>query len=154
MAISSPIESRHTGKGDPYGISKYGKQLNKRQKRILEKLQNVKDEYVFDRNDVSMVDLAALTARENVEFAMFTRGPARLVMRGDDKHVYVNTINAYLLNKKGWRWSGHTHVGDPLTNTTIKIVSHGDISVLRCFTKQKLSALYFINGDYGIFGKE
>jgi hypothetical protein len=31
------------------------------------------------KGDVSMIDLAALTAKEQVEFAMFTRGSERLI---------------------------------------------------------------------------
>jgi hypothetical protein len=96
------------------------------------------------KSDVSMIDLAALTAKENVEFAMFTRGPERLIVRGDRYSVNINPLDAAVLSAHGYKWSGHTHVGDYLSP------SEGDKDVLWQFA-QKRSVIYSAMGKRNIF---
>jgi hypothetical protein len=88
--------------------------------------------------------LAALTAKESVEFAMFTRGSERLIVRGDRGSVNINSFDAVVLNARGYRWSGHTHVGRNLA------ASYGDKKVLRRFV-QKRSVIYNAMGERNIF---
>jgi hypothetical protein len=110
----------------------------------LEKLPGYDSRATVKKSDVSMIDLAALTAKENVEFAMFTRGPERLIVRGDRFNVEINEFDAAVLNARGYRWSGHTHVGDFL------VASDGDRDVLRQFA-QKRSVIYNAMGKRNIF---
>ena len=96
--VSSLIANRAKGTGDPYGIARYGKPLDKR-------------------------------------------------------HVYINIADAEKMNAGGWRWSGHTHTGDPSVDTTIKLPPYEDQIILTQFTKQTLSSIYDMHGGYNIFGK-
>jgi hypothetical protein len=91
-----------------------------------------------------MIDLAALTAQENVEFAMFTRGPERLIVRGERYRVKINQFDAAKLNAQGYKWSGHTHVGNYLA------ASDGDEKILGQFA-QKRSVIYNAMGKHNIF---
>ncbi len=146
LKISS-IESRTHPTGIPVGIAISGDPLNARQKRILERLQNYDDRFVFNKRDVSMKDLAALTAHENVEFAMFTKNGKRLVIRGERNSVNVLPEDARILAEEGYRWSGHTHPGmDYYTSSP----SPGDRAVL-AEMNQRFSVIYSSTGRKYIF---
>ena len=151
--ISAPISNRAKGVGDPYGVAKYGQSLDKRQRVLLDRLQNVDDIVTVRKNSVNMTDLSALTAHENVEFAMFTRGSERMVVRGDEGHVYIGSTEAEKLSSQGWRWSGHTHTGDPSIDTTIKLESPGDREILNQFINQTQSVIYDSYGQHKTFEK-
>jgi hypothetical protein len=138
------IENRFTGVGRPDDIARHNKPLNNRQQRLLDKLPRFDSRTTVKKSDVSMIDLAALTAKENAEFAMFTRGPERLVIRGDMWHVNIGTSEAAELNTRGYKWSGHTHIGSNL------VVSIGDKKVLRQFD-QKYSVIYNSFGKHQTF---
>jgi hypothetical protein len=43
------------------------------------------------------------------EFAMFTTGGRRMIMRGSPDTVPVTPAQAEALSAQGWRWSAHTH---------------------------------------------
>jgi hypothetical protein len=92
-----------------------------------------------------MMDLAALTAKTGDEFAMFTLGAKRLVVRGDAKYVNIDTEKAAKMNAQGYKWSGHTHVkvGDVLP-------SDGDRVVLGAF-EQEGSVIYDSEGRHRRF---
>jgi len=92
-----------------------------------------------------MTDLAALTAKTNVEFAMFTKREERLIVRGGAGHVNIDVKAAKELNRQGYRWSGHTHIG------TNRVPSFGDKVILACFT-QKDSVVYNALGKHTVFG--
>ena len=94
-----------------------------------------------------MNDLAALTARTCDEFAMFTRGSNRLIIRGNSYKIEVNVALAKELNVQGYKWSGHTHTG---INT---IPSDGDMRILGAFD-QKRSVIYNSLGNFETFGGE
>jgi hypothetical protein len=123
--VGCPIENRFTGVGSPEAVARHGRPLNNRQRRLLNKLPWYDSRVTVKKSDVSMIDLAALTAQENVEFAMFTRGPERLIVRGDRYHVNINPFDAAVLNARGYKWSGHTHIGGWLME------SEGDMIILR-----------------------
>jgi len=145
--INSPIENpRRTGKGEPWAIQKHHKTLNNRQQALLDKLPEYDSSVVVRKSDVSMTDLAALTAKTDVEFAMFTKKGERLILRGDAGHVNINEDKAKELNRQGYKWSGHTHTGDSL------VASHGDKRILGIFA-QKTSVVYNALGEYNFFGK-
>ena len=134
----SQIDSPH-----PVDVTFGNKELSERQQRILEALPGFGSQAIVKKRDVSMLDLAALTAKTGDEFAMFTRKGDRLIMRGDNDTVPINEKTAMKLRDDGFRWSGHTHPGFSETNL---IASDGDIKVLKAFG-QKRSALYNATGN-------
>jgi hypothetical protein len=146
-AVGCPIESRFSGVGRPDDIARHGRPLNARQQRLLDKLPKYNSRVTVRKSDVSMIDLAALTAQENVEFAMFTRGPERLIVRGDRYSVNIHPLDATVLNARGYKWSGHTHVGSYL------VASIGDKTILKQFN-QKRSVVYNSLGKYNRFFKK
>ncbi|GBU23176.1 hypothetical protein R80B4_03092 [Fibrobacteres bacterium R8-0-B4] len=145
-AISSPIEQGRTdGVGEPWAIMRHGKPLNDRQQALLEKLPEYDSRTIVDKDDVSMMDLAALTAKTGDEFAMFTQGSRRLIVRGDSEHVNIDEDKAAEMNAQGYKWSGHTH-------TKGRLPSKGDKDILKQF-RQVLSSVYDAEGNYNYFGK-
>ena len=97
-----------------------------------------------------MADLSALTAKTGDEFAMFTKGNSRMIARGNSIGVNIDTAEAKRLNKKGYKWSGHTHPGTGI-NTTIP--SSGDKEILQCFDQEQ-SVIYDSKGNFRTFEKE
>lgn len=153
MSISSidmPIEQRHTGKGNPNAVLTFGIELNNRQKQLLEALTEFDSRITVPKKSVSMTDLSALTAYTGDEFALFTKGKDRLVIRGNAVSVKIDIEQAKQMAKQGYRWSGHTHPGVGI-NTSIP--SDGDKKILRCF-KQNTSVIYDSKGKYRTFEKE
>jgi hypothetical protein len=142
--VGCPIENRFTGVGSPEAVARHGRPLNNRQRRLLDGLPGYDSRVTVKKSDVSMIDLAALTAQENVEFAMFTRGSERLIVRGDRYSVNINLFDAAVLNARGYKWSGHTHAGNYLGP------SEGDYGVLGQFA-QKRSVIYNVTGERNIF---
>jgi hypothetical protein len=148
--IALPIDHAHTSKGRPNAIMHFGKPLSNRQRVLLDNLPNYESRAIVAKSDVSMKDLAALTAKVGVEFAIFTRGSQRLIVRGNSRRVNIDVDIAEKLAEQGYRWSGHTHPG---FHRLVLIESDGDKDVLRTFG-QKLSVIYNSLGQYSTFGKE
>ena len=145
--IYSPINSRNTAKGKPQGIVQFGTGLNNRQKKLLEQLGEYDASTIVAKKDVNMADLCALTAETGDEFAMFTNGSQRLIIRGDKKSVNVTVDKAKEMMQNGYRWSGHTHPGYDYNSLT---ASDGDYNVLKAFG-QKEGIIYNSLGQYMIF---
>jgi len=142
--ISLPIEhGPHSGKGEPWAVMRHNRPLTNRQQALLNELPLRGSEAKVKKSDVSMKDLSALTAKTGVEFAMFTRGSERLVIRGIKDKVDVNRERALALKTQGYTWSGHTHV-DTL------IESGGDLDILNAFD-QKSSVIYNAEGEFREF---
>ena len=150
QSIDSPIEQRSSGKGNPNAILQIGYPLNERQKRLLDALPEYDSRTVVSKSDVSMKDLAALTAETGTEFAMFTRNGERLIVRGDAVSVNINEEAARGLSRDGYRWSGHTHPG---VDELVLMPSEGDKLVLSQF-RQEYSVIYNSKGQFYVFGKE
>jgi hypothetical protein len=110
--MSGQIENRFTGVGQPDDIFRHGLPLDNRQQRVLDELPETGSRAVFGKDDVSMLDLSALTAKTGDEFAMFTLGNKRIVMRGDEKSVTLREEEVRRMVAQGYKWSGHTHPGD------------------------------------------
>jgi hypothetical protein len=127
----------------------FGQPLNTRQQSLLDSLPEYDSRVIVSRNSVKMSDLSALTANTGVEYAMFTKGNERLIVRGDERKVNVGVEEAALLNEQGYRLSGHTHVG---TGLNMLLASDSDKIILREF-KQEESAIYDSAGKYATFGK-
>jgi len=146
--IGSPIEGRYTGKGNPNAVLHVGRPLNRRQQALLDSLPEYDSRVTVRKCDVSMKDLAALTAVTEVEFAMFTMGARRLVIRGDDQHVNISDKDAALMSAQGYRWSGHTH--PKLYDGLEFFASDEDFKILKKFD-QKKSVIYNSKGMYQTF---
>lgn len=149
-AIEQPIEQKHTGKGNPNAILIFDVELNLRQEKLLELLPEYNSRTIVPKEYVNMADLSALTAKTGDEFAMFTKGNERMVVRGNAHGVNIDTEQAAQLNKEGYRWSGHTHPGTGI-NTTIP--SSGDKEILNCFNQEQ-SVIYDSKGGFRTFEKE
>lgn len=149
-SIETPIEQKHTGKGNPNALLTFGVELNNRQKRLIEKLPEFDSRITVSKKDVNMNDLSELTAYTGDEFAMFTKGKERIIIRGNNSMVNLDTTQAKELAKNGYRWSGHTHPGSSIN---CLIASYGDHEVLKCFN-QKTSVIYNSKGQYLTFQKE
>ena len=145
--ISSPIEQGRTdGVGEPWAITRHGKPLNDRQQALLDRLPEYDSRTTVDKSDVSMTDLAALTAKTGNEFAMFTLGSRRLIVRGSADTVNITTEKAVEMSALGYKWSGHTHIGS-------LVASKGDKRVLNAFKNQKASVIYNEAGEKSRFFK-
>lgn len=149
-SIDSPIEQKHTGKGNPNAIMIFDVPLNNRQQALLDVLSEYDSQITVSRNSVNMADLSALTAKTGVEFAMFTKGSERLIIRGNERMVNIDVEQAKKLAAQGYKWSGHTHPGNNLLCMT---ASDGDHDILRAFG-QKTSVIYNSKGQYAKFSNE
>ena len=142
--IGRPIERGHTGKGKPWAVKRRGRPLTNRQQRLLDALPDYGSRVTVRKGGVSMSDLAALTAKAEVEFAMFTCGSRRLIIRGDWGHVEVEDAEIEKMGVQGYKFSGHTHVGENLS------CSDGDYDVLGYF-EQPGSVIYNSWGAHNVF---
>lgn len=149
-SIDSPIEQRHTGKGNPNAILHFSVPLNNRQQQLLEQLPAYNSRVIVSKKSVSMADLAALTASTGDEFAMFTRRSERLIIRGNAVRVNVDLEQAQELAANGYRWSGHTHPG---TDMSCLLASPGDLAILNCFSQDR-TTIYNSKGAHLEFWKE
>lgn len=152
MTISSielPIEQKHTGKGNPNAIVTFDMPLNNRQRKLLERLPEYDSRIIVPKKSVNMADLSALTAKTGDEFAMFTKGNERLVIRGNSYMVNIGVEMAEILAADGYKWSGHTHPG---TDSYCMQASTGDMDILRRF-KQEMSVVYNSKGVFSTFYK-
>ena len=149
-AIEQPIEQQHTGKGNPNAILTFDTSLNNRQQKLLDNLPEFDSRVTVQKKSVNMSDLSALTAKTGDEFAMFTKGSERLIIRGNSTKVNINLDEAETLSEKGYRWSGHTHPG---IDSNCLISSYGDKSILKAF-KQETSVIYNSKGKFSTFRKE
>jgi len=87
----------------------YG-ELSARQINFLEQLSQSDSIKLLHKSDIRVSDLAALTAKTGDEFAMFTLGSRRLIVRGDRTGVDISELLSKLQTEK-WTWSAHTHPG-------------------------------------------
>lgn len=145
--IERPIEQRNTGKGNPNAILHFDVDLNNRQEKILDALPNFDSRIVISKNNVSMIDLAALTAKTGDEFALFTKSGERMVVRGNSAMVAITPEEARTLGEDGYNWSGHTHPGIDMNSLQ---PSSGDYAILNQFDQQQ-SLIYNSAGQYLVF---
>ena len=96
-----------------------------------------------------MTDLSALTAYTGDEFALFTKGNERFVIRGNSVSVNIDIEQAKQMAEQGYRWSGHTHPG---TDYLCMQPSDGDYSILACF-KHQITVIYNSKGSFRTFEK-
>jgi hypothetical protein len=148
--IGAPIEGKSEGPGNPNAILHYGQPLDKRQQALLDALPEYDSKVTVPKGSANMSDLSALTAKTGVEYAMFTKGSERLIIRGDEKKVNIGLEEARALNAQGYRWSGHTHVG---VAPNVLIASDNDVKILAQFDRQDMSVVYSSSGQFLPFTK-
>lgn len=146
-SIESPIEQKHTGKGNPNAILHFDVELNNRQQKILDALPEPDSRIALPKGDVNMADLAAMTAKTGHEFTLFTKNGERLIIRGNSNMVAITPEEAHLMGIDGYVWSGHTHPG---TGFNVLQPSAGDYAILNQFNQEN-SAIYNSTGQYLIF---
>ena len=146
-SIESPIEQRHTGKGNPNAILHFDVELNSRQQSVLDALPGFNSRIVVKKDSVNMADLSALTAKTGDEFALFTKSGERMVVRGNQFMVEITPEEAHAMGKEGDVWSGHTHPG---VDFNVLQPSAGDYAILNQF-QQDNSSIYNSAGQYLIF---
>ncbi len=145
--IYTSYVQRNNAAGKPSAITHLDVPLNNRQQKLLNKLAGNGSVVTVVKSAASMKDLAALTAKTGVEYAMFTKGNERLVVRGDAVSVNINEENAREMRNAGYRWSGHTHPG---TDSICLTASDGDYAILRAFGQEQ-SVIYNSNGQHMLF---
>ena len=124
--------------------------LNNRQQNILSQLQKSGDSVIVRKKDFSLTDLSAVTAYTHNEFAVFTNGGRRMIIRGDSMKVPVGPSIAKEFSAKGWRWSAHSHPG---ISDVILEESVQDRIILREFMNQEFSTTVNSLGKYNTFRK-
>jgi len=149
MPIEQPIEYHDDGKGVPSAIVHSNVGLTKRQKALSDSLPDYDSRVIVPKKSADMRDLSALTAETGDEYAMFTKGGERLIVRGNTKRVPVDDVQARELNAQGYRWSGHTHPGIERNSL---FASEGDHVILDCF-EQQTSVIYNSVGNFNTFEK-
>ncbi|MDE1465718.1 hypothetical protein [Spartinivicinus poritis] len=100
ISASTPIEVL-------YGA----KELSKRQQVLLSKVPKELSRVILKKRDINVNDLAHLTAKTGDEFALFTRGAQRLLIRGNSNGVRLTIQQLKNLHKQGYKFSAHTHPG-------------------------------------------
>jgi hypothetical protein len=120
--------------GVPQDICFDKAELSPRQQRLLAQLPEEGSSVIVRKRHVSLTDIAAMTAKTGDEFAMFTRGPQRMIVRGNPANLPTVSVEfAEAMRAKGWKWSGHTHRGwQPI------MASAGDKAVLAGFGQRRL----------------
>ena len=97
------IMSRNSSRGNPGAIMHFDVELNTRQKKLLQQLSDYDSSIIVNKSDANLKDLAALTAKTGNEFAMFTRGSQRMIVRGNANAVNINGSMAQKLYNSGFK---------------------------------------------------
>ena len=84
--------------------------LSEKQKELLSKISKPGDYLICRKKDVKIKDIAYYTAITGNEFAIFTRGNERLIIRGTHTRTRIDQI-WNKLKTEGWKFSAHTHPG-------------------------------------------
>lgn len=120
--------------------------LSDRQAAVLGQLDGFGSQTIISKSGFGHGDLAALSAATGDEFAMFTTGGRRLIVRGDSTGVPIGLEDgsAQALADQGWRWSAHVHPDGSLMSSV------GDRNVLAVFPNAR-SAVLDPFGGRGMF---
>ena len=122
----------------PYEIACGMGKLSFRQASLLEVLPETGSTFKLHKSAVNVTDLAALTAHTGNEFAMFTRGSQRLIVRGNNKVVDLSPKKLKTLKEMGFKWSAHTHPVPNTIHSNIYInASDGDRFALRILEQER-----------------
>jgi hypothetical protein len=134
--------------GNPAAIAQGYGTLSKGQQKLLDALPGGdKNSITLAKNEVSMTDIAALTAHTGQEFAIFTNGSRRMVLRGDQTSISLNANLVSKLKSEGWRWSAHTQPG---LETRHAVASASDQNVLKTLGQEQ-SLILNSRGERNVF---
>lgn len=136
--------------------------LNRHQRELLAQLQKPGDMVELPKKLLRMGDMVKLSGNQGVEFALFTKGGRRRLMRGDFNSVPFTPGMGKKWAKQGWKWSGHVHPvskGSMLEHSGYRAADMlqyrgSDLGVLYRFTQyrgQWRSAVYAWNGEHRVF---
>lgn len=95
-----------------------------------------------------------MTAATGDEFAVFTTGGRRLVVRGGPEgfHGTIDGEWAASMRAQGWRWSAHTHpVYEGVPTRNFLRSSADDQAIIRIFGQERGAILNSV-GERGLFG--
>jgi len=146
--ISSPLPN-----GQPGAIWRGFGEPNARQQGLLDQLQSPGDTIIIPKSGISQQDLAALTAATGDEFAVFTTGGRRMVVRGgaDNFGGIIDESWAAARAAEGWRFSAHTHpIPESVNPSVVMRSSEGDRAILDLFDNEN-SAIMGSNGAMRLF---
>ncbi len=149
-ALEEAIEiarPRQSGIGNPGAIADGTAQLGARQNRLLSQLSGDGARITISKDGISIQDLAALSARTGDEFAIFTKGNERMVLRGNADRIEVSPQLLQQLKTEGWRWSAHSQPGNRIGDA---VASAADQRVIRELG-QNQSLIVNSRGDVNIF---
>jgi A nuclease of the HNH/ENDO VII superfamily with conserved WHH len=149
-ALEEAIEiarPRQSGVGNPGAVFDNAAPLGARQTGLLNRLPADGSRIVIGKGEVSIQDIAALTARTGDEFAIFTKGNERMILRGNGDRIEVSPQLLQQLKSEGWRWSAHSQPGTRIGDA---VASAADQRVLRELG-QNQSLIVNSRGDANIF---
>jgi RHS repeat-associated protein len=101
--------------------------LSPSQASVLAALPGYGASVIIPKRGFGLIDLSALSAKTGHEFAMFTTGGRRLLIRGNAATVPITPELGAIMARQGWRWSAHVHPDFVLR------ASQGDMDVLAPF---------------------
>jgi hypothetical protein len=87
--------------------------------------------------------IESATAKTGDEFAMFTAGGRRLIVRGNNRGVPIGKAEALVLKDYGFRWSAHTQPG---VGSGVLLPSEADLFILEQFGGQRSAILNSVGG--------
>ena len=117
-------------------------ELKEHQQLLLDKLPNAGSFARVKKKDVSLDDLAALSAKAKCEFALFNKGKNSIILRGNYRSCNIGkTLSEEVIDNK-WEWVGHSH-----PTITQLSPSEADIDALKVFTWQKKSSIIDLKGN-------
>ncbi|MCP3853166.1 MAG: hypothetical protein GY698_00320 [Actinomycetia bacterium] len=100
-AADAALHIAHPATGNPRAIVRGLGDLSNRQRTVLDELPSFGAETITNTKRFGVTDLAALTASTGDEFAMFTTGGRRLVVRGGPRNEPVDVVRADELADQG-----------------------------------------------------
>lgn len=141
-------------RGNPRAIYRGFGELSSGQRQLLAQLEGPGSRALVRKGAVTQRDLAALTVATGDEFAVFTTGGRRLVIRGgpDGFHGIIDGQWAASMRAQGWRFSAHTYPvyeGAPTHNFLRS--SPGDREIIRIFGQDRSAILNSV-GERQNFG--
>lgn len=116
--------------------------LRREQKKLLEQVPEVGNWTKLRKKQVSVKDLAALTASTGHEFAVFTGKSSKILIHGTSKSWHIPHDALEIIKSNQYEWTAHSH--PTMTKIT---VSPEDRETLKLFTWQEKSTIIDLKGN-------
>lgn len=150
-AIQTAIKNRGYSYGKASGVELLGDKLSKRQNSIIKTITEDGKYYKFNKRDISLNDVAAITSATNSEYAMFTKGTERLIIKGNQVGINITFKEIERLAKDGYRWTCHTHPGTSFDTLSPSGADRESLRIFKEYNKQSRSSIYNSAGNFVIF---